>query len=151
MALKTICVMMVPISYLHFQPWTVDCLLDIFIWVSLISVSNSASLDLPRSKYRDGIRGVIPLTGKNACEKKWGVVTGGEWETQRSLEELPDCDAGLTQVGLEGRKKGWVGSHTLWYNSKKISARLLCKVGIRGVLRLLWRGMTVSLTVISWE
>lgn len=151
MALKTICVMMVPISYLHFQPWTVDCLLDIFIWVSSISVSNSARVDLPRNKCRDGIRGVIPLTGKNACEKKLGVVTRGEWETQRSLEDLSDCDVRLTQVGLEGRKKVWVESHRFWYNSKKISVSLLCKIGIRGVLHLLWTGMTVSLTVISWE
>lgn len=51
---------------------------------------------------------MIPLTGKNTCEKKWGGVTEGKWETQRSLEELSDCDAGLTHVGDRG-KEGRLG------------------------------------------
>lgn len=50
-----------------------------------------------------------------------GGVTEGEWETQRSLEELSDCDVGLTHVGDRG-KEGWVGGHRLWYSFKTVPA-----------------------------
>lgn len=55
-----------------------------------------------------GLKVQSHLLGRIPVRKKWGGFAGGEGETSRRLEELLDCDAGLTHVGTEGRKEvGW--------------------------------------------